>query len=71
MPNSWVKSIQEFYKDKKYSVPRKGSPEYDAIKLIQTKNKEMISSVPIPVVKETVKRVKKIVKEGSGIQEVV
>ena len=72
MPNSWVQSIQEFYLDKKYSVPRKGTVEYDAIKEIQRKNKEMVSSVPIPVIKETVKRVK-VIKgvKGEGIKEVI
>ena len=64
MVNSWIQAIQEFYQDKKYSVPRKGTPEYDAIKQIQLKNKEMVSSVPV---KETVKAV----KGGNGIKEVV
>ena len=71
MVNSWIQSIHEFYKDKKYSVPKKGSPEYDSIKKIQLRIKE--SSVPV---KETVKPVKvvkepvKPVKVGNGIQEV-
>ena len=74
MPNSWIQSIQEFNQNKKYSVPKKGTSDYDAVKLIQQKNKEMVSSVK--PVKEHVKPVKPVkgvkgVKEGSGIQEVV
>ena len=65
MVNSWISAIKEYNQDKKYSVPKKGTPEYDAVKLIQTKNKEMVSSVK--PVKETVKAV----KGGSGIKEVV
>jgi len=75
MVNSWIQAIQEFNQDKKYSVPKKGTPEFDAIKLIQLRIKE--SSVPV---KETVKPVKepvknpvkpvKPVKGGDGIKEV-
>ena len=62
MVNSWITAIKEFNQDKKYLVPKKGSVEYDAIRLIQTKNKEMVRSVPV---KKTVKAVK-----GDGIKEV-
>ena len=80
MPNSWINAIREYNQDKKYTVPKKGSPEYDAVKVIQQKNKEMVSSVPIkepvvikpvvikPVVKKTVKQP---VVKGDGIKEIV
>ena len=72
MPNSWITSIKQYNQDKKISISKKGTVEYDAIKEIQRKNKEMVSSVPIPVIKETVKRVK-VIKgvKGEGIKEVI
>ena len=60
MVNSWISAIKEYNKDNKYTVPKKGTPQYDAVKMIQEKNKQMISSVPN---KETV-------KGGDGIKEV-
>ena len=75
MPNSWINAITEYNQDKKYVVPKKGTPEHDAVKVIQQKNKEMIGSVvkqPVvkPVVKKTV--VKPVVNvKGDGIKEVV
>ena len=75
MVNSWITAIKEFNQDKKISVPKKGTSEYDSIKLIQQKNKEMVSSVPVKEpVKKPVKVVKepvKVVKKGDGIKEVV
>ena len=60
MVNSWISAIKEFNKDNKYIVPKKGTAEYDAVKMIQEKNKQMISSVPN----------KEPVKKGDGIKEV-
>jgi hypothetical protein len=70
MVNSWITAIKEFNQDKKYSVPKKGTPDYESVKLIQQKNKEMVSSVPV---KEPVKKPVKPVKpvKGDGIKEVV
>ena len=73
IPNSWINAIKEYNQDKKYTVPKKESPEYDSIKLIQQKNKEMIVSViKQPVVKPVIKKsvVKPVVK-GDGIKEVL
>jgi len=70
MVNSWITAIKEFNQDKKYSVPKKGTPDYESVKLIQQKNKEMVSSVSV---KEPVKKPVKPVKpvKGDGIKEVV
>ena len=78
MPNSWINAIKEYNQDKKYTVPKKGTPEYDTVKMIQEMNKEMNGSVvkqPVvkkPVIKPVIKQpvIKPVVK-GDGIKEVV
>ena len=78
MPNSWINAIREYNQDKKYTVPKKGTPEHDAVKAIQSKNKEMIGSVvkqtviKQPVIKPVIKKtVVKTVVKGDGIKEVL
>ena len=55
--NLWRQALQEYNSGKKYSIPKKGTPEYDEVKKIQDKlskgsvshyyAKEFITSISI------------------------
>ena len=43
---TWLKALKEWNAKKggKYTIPKKGSPEYDAVKKIQSKSEKKSSS---------------------------
>jgi len=82
MVNSWIQSIKEYTKDTKYSVPKKGTVEHDAVTEIQKRLKGLKLEIPVVVKEEVVevvapkkvvkkvKKVKAIIEDVEAIQEV-
>jgi transposase len=85
MVNTWIDAIREYSKDgKKYAVPKKNTPEHDAVTEIQKRLKGLKLEIPPVVTKEEIalavvpktpkkpKKVKAVVEEviGEGIKTV-
>jgi hypothetical protein len=72
MVNSWIQSIKEYTKDGKYSVPKKGTPQHDAVSEIQKRLKGLKLEIPVVAKKEEVVEViaPKVVKKVKKVKEV-
>lgn len=54
MVNSWIESTREYTKDGQYSVPKKGTPEHDAVSEIQKRHEELKLEIPVVTKKEEI-----------------
>lgn len=64
MTTNWVNAVRQYAKETgKWAVPRKGTPEYDAVKAIQEKMK----TVPVKTITEVVPPVKKLGRKLKAI----